>query len=148
MSEAITEANQSIEQVEALLLGHPKAIDIPLVHHVGEVKNVYMREAFFPANTFAIGHKHTTRHYNILLSGRMRVMNGDKVKEIIAPAVFIGEPGVRKVAFFVEDTRWLNVMSAEPTTIPELEALLIEKSETFKEHEALLEAQQLSVSTS
>lgn len=147
-SEAVVGTSSSelerIESAEAALLARPDLIDVPLRHHLAEVKGVYMREAFFPADTFAIGHKHKTRHYNILLTGRIRVKQGDKVEEIVAPAIWVGEPGVRKVAYIVEDTRWINVLGAAPQTLEELEAALIEKSETFKEHESLrLEAGQL-----
>lgn len=131
-----------IEKIEkAMLDAPPCGIDIPITHHLAEVDQVYMRECAIPAGSFVLGHRHKTRHYNILLSGRMRILMDGKVQEMTGPGkIFVSEAGIRKLAFFPEDSRVLNIHCAATTNLDELEALLIEKSDTFKEHALQQEA--------
>jgi quercetin dioxygenase-like cupin family protein len=85
---------------------------------------VYLRSIFMPAGTRVIGHEHTTTHFNIVLSGRCRVIDGDKVVEIAAPYVFISEAGTKKILNVIEDTIWATVHPTDETNIEKLEAIL------------------------
>lgn len=137
----------SIERAEEALLNSPGQIDIPITHHLHEVEDVYMRENLYPPNSVVIGHKHKTKHYNILLTGRMRCMNGDKVIEVKAPHIFMSEAGVRKVIFFPEESRIMTVHVTKEKDLLKLEEDIIEKSDTFLKHAAMLEAKKLAALT-
>ena len=120
--------NQQIEHAEARLLNLPQ-VDMPLVHRFAP--GVYFREITMPAGTFIIGQEHRTRHFNVVLSGRARVMIDGKVEEISAPSVFVSEPGVRKVLFIQETMRWATIHATNETDVPTLERVLVRRSKCW-----------------
>ena len=127
------------EEVEARLLSLPQIV-APVTHHQ-DAPGVYMREILMPAGSVIIGHAHTTKHYNIVLTGRALVScdDGKTSAEIVAPCVFVSEAGVRKRLYIVEEMRWLTVHPTKLTDLTKLEKKLIEKSPTHKKHMKLLQ---------
>jgi quercetin dioxygenase-like cupin family protein len=117
--------NEDIERAEARLVNLPQ-VDLPLVHRFAP--GVYFREVTMPVGTFIIGQEHRTRHFNVVLSGRARVMIDGKVEEIRAPSVFVSEPGVRKVLFIQETMRWATIHATTETDVPTLERVLVRRS--------------------
>ena len=117
--------NAAIERLEGRLLSLPQ-VPMPLTHRFAP--GVYLREIFMPAGTFVIGHEHKTEHFNVVLSGRARVLIDGVVTEIKAPSVFVSKPGVRKVLVIEEDMRWATVHATTETDVHRLEADLIIKS--------------------
>ena len=96
---------------------------------------LYTRETHMPAGTLAVGKKHRYRVTNILIKGKITVINGDETAEYVAPCIFESEAGVSKIAYFHEDTIWLN---CHPTTETDIEK--IEQDVIIPEDEvALLE---------
>lgn len=126
--------NAEIERVEAALLEAPQ-VEMPVQHRFAP--GVYAREIFMPAGTFVIGHEHKTEHFNVVLSGRARVLTDGVVREIAAPDVFTSGAGVRKVLLILEDMRWMTIHPSTETDPDKLETLLIVKSETFIKHAEL-----------
>lgn len=121
----------AIESLEALLL--PAAqMEIQYVHTFAP--GVYVREAHVKGGMIGVGHEHKTKNINVVLKGRLKIVAGDEVIELVAPCVFVSEPGVRKVAHFLEDTIWLNVLHnpTNETDLKKLEDLFVIKSETYK----------------
>lgn len=97
---------------------------------------VYMRSVFLPAGCRATGHEHTTTHFNILLSGRIHIVDGDKVVELTAPYVFLSEAGSKKIANVLEDTIFVTIHPTDETDIPKLEAMLSKPSQSYLDHTA------------
>jgi hypothetical protein len=81
-----------------------------------------------PAGTLAIGHKQKFDHMNIMLQGKVMVVNdnGDFVT-LTAPLMFVGKPG-RKVGYVLEDVIWQNVYATNLKDIADVEDYFIEKS--------------------
>jgi len=131
---------ERIEQVEAKLLPLPQ-VDCPLVHHFAP--GVYMREVLMPRGTFVIGHQHKTKHFNIVLTGRAAVMMDGKLHHIIAPCIFVSEPGVRKVLYIFETMRWATTHPTDLTELKDLEDALITKSESFQAFEDMKKLKEL-----
>ena len=50
-------------------------VDCPVVHRFGP--NIYIREVTIPAGTLSIGHYQKTEHLNIMLAGRVTMVNDD-----------------------------------------------------------------------
>ena len=123
---------ENIEKLEGLLLLEDQR-NIPLRHSFAP--GVYLREVDMPKDTFVIGHKHKTRHFNIVLSGKASVLMNGVVHQIEAPSIFVSDPGVRKVLYIREDMRWATVHPTNETDIEMLELELVEKSEAFKLHD-------------
>jgi hypothetical protein len=116
------------ETLEKALLERPQ-VEMPLKHQFAP--GVYFREILMPAGTFVVGHEHKTDHFNVILTGRARVLIDGVVEELAAPAVFRSGPGVRKVLYILEDMRWATIHPTQETDVDKLEAELIVKSPTF-----------------
>ena len=125
---------EQIERAESALLRLPQ-VPCPITHLFAP--GIYWREVYLPAGVFAIGHQHKAGHLNVMLSGRVRVLVDGCVQELVAPQVFQSGPGVRKMIYAVEPTRWANVHAnpGDETDPGELEVLCVEKSGSFLEYE-------------
>ncbi len=121
------------EEIERTMLQETDArLDIQVAHHFSS--GVYVREAFLPKGSLVLGHAHKKECINICLSGSLMLrINGELVR-IDAPCVFKSPPGVRKLAYVVEDVRWLNIHPTEETDLAKIEDEVIEKSPIFLEH--------------
>jgi hypothetical protein len=120
----------AIEQLESVLLELPQ-VDCPVLHHFGP--GIYIREVRMPAGTFAIGHRQKEAHLNILLSGRVAMLDEDGTPKVVsAPFMYSGSPG-RKVGYIIEDVVWQNIYSTDETNIEKLEARFLDKSNASNE---------------
>lgn len=118
-----------IADAEKFMLDKPQR-ECSVVHSFGP--GVYIREVTIPADTFAIGHHQNFEHMNVMLKGRVSVVQDDgTVKELVAPLIYTGKPG-RKVGYIHEDVVWLNIYPTELRDVAELEAKYITKSEAFE----------------
>jgi len=114
------------------LIGDAPAVPMPVRQHFGP--HVYIREIFMPAGTLVVGKMHRTEHFNILTQGVVRLINpDDTISEVRAGDVFISKPGVKKVLYIVEDTRWLTVHPTDTVDTKELEAELIVPEEEIRD---------------
>lgn len=112
-------------------------VDCPLIHRFAP--GVYLRTITMPAGSLIVGHKHLTKHGNVVLRGSALVSIAGKIQEIKAPHVFISDVGVRKVLYIKEEMEWMTIHPSESQNLDELELQLIEKSDTFNAHKAALE---------
>lgn len=118
-----------IDNLEAEMLALPQ-VACPVVHHFGP--GIYIREVTLPAGALAVGHRQRFWHTNIMLKGRVSILqdNGDWC-ELVAPLFFVGKPG-RKVGFVTETVVWQNVYATEETDIDKLEATYLDKSPVWE----------------
>lgn len=111
-------------------------IEAPVEHFFGD--GVYVRKITIPAvgqGSFAIGRFHRHPHLNVMLSGRVIVLNQDgSTKELVAPQIFRSEPG-QKIGVIIEDMVWLNIYATNETDVKKLEAELFEPSPALEEAE-------------
>lgn len=121
---------QRLKRVTKELLALPQA-ECPVVHRFGP--GVYIRQITIPAGVFAIGRNHLHEHINVMLSGRVAVLQEDgTVKELRAPLTFLGKPG-QKIGVILEEMVWLNVYATTETDIEKLEAQLFGPSEELSD---------------
>jgi hypothetical protein len=126
---AITE--QKVQVLEAEFLKQPQ-VDCSVVHRFGP--GIYIREVTIPADTFSIGHSQTTTHLNIMLAGRVTMVNSDgSHTELVAPQTFVAEPG-RKIGYIHETMVWQNVYATDETDVEKLEKMFLDKSATWQEN--------------
>ena len=117
-----------VEKMEGFMLTHEQA-SCPVIHRFGP--GVYIREVMIPAGTLAVGHHQNFEHTNVMLKGRVTILNDDgTTTELIAPTIFVGKPG-RKVGYIHEDIVWLNVYATDETDVEKLESTFITKSDTW-----------------
>jgi hypothetical protein len=126
---AITE--QKVQALEAEFLKQPQ-VDCSVVHRFGP--GIYIREVTIPANTFSIGHCQTATHLNIMLAGRVTIVNPDgSHTELVAPYTFVAGPG-RKIGYIHETMVWQNVYATDETDVEKLETMFLDKSVTWQEN--------------
>ena len=123
--------NEGIEQIEAHMLNQPQ-IDCPVAHHFGP--GSYVREVTLPAGIIAVGHTQKFEHLNIMLTGKVAIVDENSVRVLEAPLIFVGKPG-RKVGYVLETCVWQNVYATNETNIDKLESYFLDKSETWQIHE-------------
>lgn len=129
-------AGRTVEQVEAVMLDLPQA-ECPVIHRFGP--GIYIREVTLPAGIFAIGHAQRQEHMNVMLKGRVTMINDNgTTTELVAPMVYVGKPG-RKIGYVHEEVVWQNIYATTETDVEKLEATYLDKSETWKNDQALRE---------
>ena len=123
---------QKVQVLENAFLQQPQ-VDCPVVHRFGP--NIYIREVTIPAGSLSIGHYQTTTHLNIMLTGRVTMVNEDgSHTELIAPQTFVSKPG-RKIGYIHETIVWQNIYATDETDVEKLEAMFLDKSETWQENQ-------------
>ena len=120
---------KSIDEIEKMMLSLPQA-ECPVFHKFGD--GLYIRELHMKAGTLAIGHEQRFKHYNVMLKGKVKMLNSDgSTSELSAPAAFFAEPG-RKIGYVMEDMVWQNIYPTCETDIETLENTYLNKSEAWK----------------
>jgi len=125
---------EKVQKLEKHFLQEKQA-DCPVTHHFAP--NIYIREVKIPAGTFSIGHYQKTEHLNIMLAGRVTMVNEDgSHTELVAPQTFVAKAG-RKIGYIHEDMIWQNVYATSETDIEKLEDMFLLKSMTWQDHQNL-----------
>ena len=127
-------ALSNIEKIEALMFQYEdNQVHCPLKHTFSE--GVYVREITMPANTYILGHEHTTTHLNIISKGScvLADMETGEMIDIVAPYTFESKAGVQKLLYIVEECVWSTVHVTNETDITKLEEILIKPSKFCKE---------------
>lgn len=96
---------------------------IEFVHHFAG--GTYAREMIVPADVWITGKAHKTEHLSIFLSGKMLVATADGSKEIQAPIIETGKPGIKRAGYTIEPVRWITVHQTDETDIDVLEDMLL-----------------------
>lgn len=127
---------KTVELAEQKCLKLPQ-VECPIVHRFGP--GIYIREMFIPAGTFVIGHHHNFENTNIMLKGRLTLLNEDgTTTELTAPFFYVGKPG-RKMAYIHEDVVWQNIYATDERDIEKLESQFITKSTEWIANKELLD---------
>lgn len=121
------------ENIEALTLPLPQ-VPCPVVHHFGP--GVYMREIQLAADTFVVGRNHRQPHMNVMLKGKLQLVDENGETRILtAPQMYTSQGG-RKCAYVLDDTVWLNVLATDLVDIETIEAWMFDDSVTVSDHYA------------
>ncbi len=122
---------KNIEQLESMMLNLPQ-VDCPVSHFFGP--GIYIRQLTMLAGTTAIGHYQKEEHLNVMLKGKVAIIDGDKVKVLTAPQIFVGKPG-RKIGHIMEDCVWQNIYATDETDIDKLEEMFLDKSQAWQDNQ-------------
>lgn len=132
---------EAVQELEEKLLAGEQA-DAPVRHIFGA--GIYIRELSAKADTFLIGHRQTMEHMNIMVKGKVLILNNDGTTSILeAPLTRTFPPG-RKIGIVLEDMVWQNIYPTDETDIEVLEATYLDKSEySIKEEKMGLQVEWL-----
>jgi hypothetical protein len=126
--------SKGIDNAERTMLSMEQA-DCPVTHHFGP--GIYIRELRMKAGIFAIGHRQKQQHMNVLLKGRVLMLQNDgSTVEVAAPLTFVGQPG-RKMGYVLEDVVWQNIYATDVRDVDTLESMFLDKSMACEEVEVL-----------
>ena len=102
-------SRSQILQFEEALAEQPDRFDgkEDLTHYFAP--EVYGREIRVPAGGTVASKIQKYAHINILLQGRCLVASEHGNKEVVAPEVWISEPGQKRLVHVLEDCRWMTV---------------------------------------
>jgi len=118
-----------IEALEGVLLPEEQ-LDCPVAHYFGP--GIYIRELTIPAGSLAIGHAHKGESMNVLVKGKMHIIDGSGIPRTIeGPMVFVAPPG-RKAVFAVTECVFQNIHATTETDLEKIEEQFIEKSATWR----------------
>lgn len=124
------ESLSRIDRIEAELLQLPQ-VECPLKHYFAP--GICIREVVMPANATIIGHAHRFYDMNIVLSGRVSLVNDNGTLSMFkAPLTFLGKPG-RKIAFIHEECIWQNVFPTELRDVEAIEETFLDRSPAWVE---------------
>lgn len=122
----VAEPIRAIKKLE-LQLSDMEQYDFPLEHFFP--KGLYGRKIFMPAGSVIVSKVHKYEHLTIALTGHAQVVSEDGThKDIIAPAVFITQPGTQRALYIVEDAIWLTVHATDVKTVEDAESILVTDS--------------------
>jgi hypothetical protein len=94
-------------------------IDMPLVHEFAP--GIYARTILMKAGTFVMGKSHKTEHFNVITTGKCRLMMDGEITDVIAPDMFVSKGGVKKILMILEDMTWTTFHATEETDLKKLE---------------------------
>jgi len=122
---------EKIDAVQEYGLKQPQ-VDCPVIHRFAP--GLYIREVSIPAGTMAVGHFQKKEHLNIMLKGKVDIINENgEVETLTAPLSFVGQPG-RKIGHIREDMVWQNIYATEETDVEKLEDTYLDKTEGWLNH--------------
>lgn len=96
----------------AIDMGEIQQIDFPLDHYFTGTQ--YARRIYMPAGSTVVSAVHKTEHITIALKGHCVVVDetGDR-QDIVAPAVFVTQPGTQRALYIVSDAEWVTIHTYE-----------------------------------
>jgi hypothetical protein len=100
-------------------------VECNIDHHFSD--GIYSRTMKVPAGTFVIGKVHRFKTLNIMSKGKALIYTGNDqpAKEINAPFTFVSNPMERKMAFFLEDSEWINIHPTNEIDLKKIEEKFI-----------------------
>lgn len=122
---------ENVDSLQEYMLQLPQ-VKCEVLHRFAP--GLYIREVTVPAGTMAVGHWQRFEHLNILLKGKVTVMNDDgSTSRLEAPMMFVGKPG-RKIGYIEEDMVWQNIYATTETDVEKLEETFLDKSAMWHGH--------------
>lgn len=118
-----------VQAFEEYMLTLPQA-ETPVIHHYAPGQ--YIREIRLDAGLVAMGNYQKTEHLNVMLSGRVAMIDEHGAAfDLIGPTMFVGKPG-RKIGYIRQTTNWLNIYATDEQDVETLEAMFLDKTEEAK----------------
>ncbi len=122
-------SREDILQFSEFVETHPDNLGrdaFPLFHSFSG--GVYTREIHLPKGHVVIGAIHKFENMVYVLKGKLLVADEFGINMIEAPAQFSSRPGVKRVAYILEDTVWVDIHHTDKTTVEEAEKELFTDS--------------------
>jgi hypothetical protein len=102
-----------VQVIEDFLTDRTDPVECPVTHHFTDNDdpglNTYCREFFVPKGTILTGTIYKIECFWFLMSGSMRLIEGDHTREIVAPCMLKNVVGVKNCGYAYEDCLFFGV---------------------------------------
>jgi len=126
------------QMLENVLNGEPNTFlcsELPECVNHYFAPGIYLRELHMAKGLVVVGHRHKTETVNILLKGKVAIIEDGKLIYREAPFTYVSPAKHRKALYIIEDTIWQNIHPSDETDLKKLEDIFIEKSPALIEFE-------------
>ena len=106
-------------------------VDCKLTHTFSN--GIYMRQVEIPKNSLIEGKRHREETINILLKGKMSIIDGDTRIVLEAPCIFTSDKFTKKIGYAHEDSIWVNVHHTFSTDLEQIEKQFIIEEDEYKQ---------------
>ncbi len=123
----------NMEELESKMLLEAQPV-CPVTNYFSP--GVYLREITMPTGAVILGHRHITKHMNIISKGSCNLKDLDtgEVVVLTAPYTFESQPGVRKLLYIIDECVWTTVHVTDSIDLEEIEKQVIDKSDTWLDY--------------
>lgn len=95
------------QKIEDYLINYVDPVECPVVHHFTDNEqtelNTYCREFFIPAGVVLTGLIYKLEVFWVLVTGSLRMLEGDHVKDVYAPCLLRNVVGTKNGIYAYED---------------------------------------------
>jgi hypothetical protein len=125
----MNEIDRTREQARGDILSLEGAVrDLPqytgeVIHHFAP--GLYARELRAAKDSLVVGKLHKHAHFNTLLEGECSVATEFGDERIVAPAIWVSEPGTKRAIYCHTDIRWVTYHPTEETDLDKIEEAVI-----------------------
>ena len=111
-NEVAVDNRQNFVKLAETIQGMDGQYELPLQHYLA--KGLYGRRCFMSAGYCVVSRIHKYEHITVALTGSCVVVDADGNKtHVVAPAVWVTQPGMQRALLIEEDSEWLTVHAAE-----------------------------------
>lgn len=130
--------DDTLNQLELLMLESPASINPPLIHRF--TPGLYIREIQMPEGSLIVSKIHDTEHPFIVSKGKVSVMTEDNEIIIEAPYTGITKPGTRRSLYCHTDVVWTTIHKiTDGETVEQIEERILRKNENpYNENKTML----------
>lgn len=101
-----------LARLQAAMEALPETYEPALSHY--RARGLYGRRIYVPAGHCVATRVHRQVHFTIALKGHCRVVDQDgNLADVVAPAVFVTQPGTQRACLALSDVEWLTVHAAD-----------------------------------
>ena len=111
---------KSMLRLEAAIAQLPNQLTIEGTTKHHHCEGVYVREFSMPSGYVCTGMVHRFACINILIKGRIKVVQSDREEIISAPHIYISEPGEKKALYALEDCTFVTCHATDETDTDKL----------------------------
>lgn len=114
-----------VEALQAAIEYEPQ-VECLVRHHFAP--GVYAREMTVPIGVVITGAVHKTCHLSILSKGKIKLVSGEDVVELSAPATILADAGAKRAIYAIEEAVWTNIHATNETDLDKLVEELTEST--------------------
>ncbi len=123
----LTIQRHKVQKIEDYLINYVDPVECPVIHHFTDNEqtelNTCCREFLVPAGTILTGVIYKIEVFWVMVKGKMRLIEGDHIREIEAPCLLKNVVGTKNSGYAYEDCLFYGI-TPNPTNSRDLEEVI------------------------